>query len=132
MASLRTTVLRLAGDLVRDEIRRIGVAVAMWTLAFLMIIVALGFAIGGVYSAIAAPLGATAASFIVAGGVLVLAILLVAIAAGSLRRGRTVRREAISEFAEDHPRAAGIGDIAGQFSVGLFRGFTRRRTRKKN
>jgi len=129
MASLRTTVLRLAGDLVRDEIRRIGMAIAMWALAFILIIVALGFAIGGIYSAIAAPLGAVAASFIVAGGVLVLAMLLVAIAAGSLRRGRSVRREAINEFADDHPRAVGIGDIAGQFGVGLINELTRRRKR---
>ena len=131
MAPLRATVLRLAGDLVRDEMRRIGMAIAMWALAFLLVIVALGFAIGGIHAAIAAPLGAAAASFIVAGGVLVLALLLVAIAAGSLRQGRTVRREAISEFAEDHPRAASLGELAGQFGVGLFRGFTRRRKRKQ-
>ena len=129
MASMRTTVLRLVGDIVRDEVRRSVMAVAMWSLAFVLILVALGFAIGGVYSAIAAPLGPVAASFIVAGGALVLAIVLVLIVNGSFRRGRTIRREAIDEFAEDHPRAAGIGDIVGAFGIGLVQGLAKRRKR---
>ena len=129
MASMRTTVLRLVGDLVRDEVRRAVMAVALWTLAFLLILVAGGFAIGGIYSAIEAPLGPIAASFIVAGGALFFAIVLVLAANSALRRGRAVRREAIDEFADDHPRAAGLGDVVGAFGVGLVQGLAKRRKR---
>ena len=129
MASLRMTVMRLVGDLVRDEIRRGAMAAMLWFLAFLLLLVAIGFAIGGVYSAIEAPLGPVAASFIVGGGALVLGLLLVFIANRSLRRGREVRREAIDEFADDHPRAADLGDIVGAFAIGLAQGLAKRRKR---
>lgn len=129
MASMRTTILRLVGELVRDEIRRGIMALALWSLAFLLILLALGFGVGGIYSAIEAPLGPVAASFIVAGGALFLAIILVLIANSSLRRGRTVRREAIDEFADDHPKASGVGDIVGAFGIGLVQGLAKRRKR---
>ncbi len=129
MATMRATVLRLVGDLVRDEVRRAVMAVALWTLAFLLILVAAGFAVGGIYSAIEAPLGPVAASFIVAGGALVLAIILVLIANSALRRGRAVRREAIDEFADDYPKASGLGDVVGAFGIGLVQGLAKRRKR---
>lgn len=129
MASMRATILRLVGDIVRDEIRRSVRAVAMWILAFILILLALGFAIGGIYSAIAGPLGPVAASFIVAGGALILALLLIMAVSMSFSRGHSIRREAIDEFKEDHPRASGVGDIVGAFGIGLVQGLAKRRKR---
>ena len=67
MQPFRLAILRLAGDVVRDQARRAAMAVGMWTIAFLLVLTTIGFAIGGVYSAIEAPLGPVAASYILAG-----------------------------------------------------------------
>jgi hypothetical protein len=127
MHPLRLAIMRLLGDLARDQARRAVMAVSMWTVAFLLILTALGFAVGGVYSAIEAPLGSIAASFILAGMTLALALLLVFLAGRYLRQGRRSRHEAIDEFAEEHPRATGIGDVAAAFAYGLAKGLTKRR-----
>ena len=130
MQPVRLAILRLAGDLVRDQARRAAMAAGMWTIAFLLVLTALGFAIGGVYSAIEAPLGPIAASFILAALALVLAISLVMVAGRSIRRGRRTRRDAIKEFADEHPRASGIGDVSAAFAYGFAKGLTRRRKRR--
>jgi len=129
MWPLRLAFFRLAGDLARDRAKRVILAISMWTVAFLLVLTAIGFAVGGVYAAIAAPLGPIAASFILAGIVLALALMLIFVAGRSLRRGRSSRREAIDEFAGEHPGATGIGDVAGAFAYGLAKGLTKRRKR---
>ncbi len=130
MEPVRSAIVRLLGDLARDQVGRVVMAVTMWTLAFIIFLVALGFAIGGIYSAIAAPLGPIAASFIVAGGALVITLLLVLLARSGLSRGRRHRRAEIDEFTDGHPGATGVGDIVAAFSYGLVQGLTRRRKRR--
>jgi hypothetical protein len=102
-------------------------AVTLWTFAFVLLLVSLGFVIGGIYAAIAAPLGPIAASFIVAGIALFATLVLVLIAGRGLRAGRRTRHDAIGEFADDHPAATGVGDIVAAFAYGLVQGLTRRR-----
>ena len=127
MQSMRLAILRLAGDVVRDQARRAAVAVGVWAIAFFLVLTTIGFAIGGVYSAIEAPLGPVAASFILAA--LGTALLLVFVASRSLRQGRRSRRKAIDEFALEHPKASGIGDVTAAFAFGLAKGLTKRRKR---
>jgi len=127
MEPLRLAILRLAGDLVRDQARRVLVAVSFWTIAFLLVLTAIGFALGGIYSAIEAPLGPVAASFILAGIAVAAALLLMFVGNRNLSRGRRRRHEAMDEFADEHPRASGIADVTAAFAFGLAKGLAKRR-----
>ena len=129
MQSMRLAILRLAGDVVRDQARRAAIAVGMWAIAFFLVLTTIGFAIGGVYSAIEAPLGPVAASFILAGIALGTTLLLFFVASRSLRQGRRSRRKAIDEFAREHPKASGVGDVTAAFAFGLAKGLAKRRKR---
>lgn len=131
MEPVRSAIVRLIGDLARDQMKRAVGAMTLWTLAFILLLVALGFAIGGIYSAIASGLGPIAASFIVAAGALVIAGLFVLIARQSLSSGRRSRRAEIDEFTDDHPGATGLGDIVAAFGFGVVQGLTRRRRRRQ-
>ncbi len=127
MDPLRSAISRLAGDLIRDRMKRGMTALSLWTLAFVLLLVAIGFAISGIYAAIEAPLGPIAARFIVAAGVLVFALLLIVSANRSLRRGRKSRGAAMDGFAGDHPDATSVGNVAAAFAFGLVQGLIRRR-----
>jgi hypothetical protein len=131
MEPVRSAIVRLLGDLARDQIRRAVVAFTMWTLAFVIFFVAIGFTIGGIYVTIKVALGPIAASFIMAAGTLVFSALLVMIAGRNLSSGRRSRRAEIDEFTDDHPGATGLGDIVAAFGFGLVQGLSRRRKRRE-
>jgi len=131
MEPVRSAIIRLVGDLARDQMRRAVAAMTMWTLAFILLLLALGFTVGGIYAAINSALGPIATAFIMAAGAFVVAMLFVLIARQNLNSGRRTRRAEIDEFTDDHPGATGLGDIVAAFGFGLVQGLTRRRKRRE-
>lgn len=118
--------------MIREQVRSASVAGVLYLIAFLVLVVALGFTIGGIYSAIEAPLGPIAASFIVAGGLAVLAVIFIIGANMALRRGKRRREAALDAFVEEHRTATGLGGIAGAFALGLAQGLARRRRDRRS
>ncbi len=122
-----TAFVRLGGDLARREMARIFVAIALWSLAAILILCALGFAVGGVHAAIASGLGPVAARFVMSGGFLALALLTFALAAWRKRRGRR-RRPALDVPGLDvGGQRVSLATVAAAFAFGFARGLTRRR-----
>lgn len=123
---------KLAGTLAQKEAGRLAATFALWLTGGLLVLVALGFATGGVYVAIRNGLGPIPALFIMAAIFLAMAIVLFMAAA---RRGREQQpREAIELPPELQPdseaaRLASVGTVAAAFAFGLVRGLARRRNR---
>jgi len=126
-----SAIARLGGDLAQREIGRLAAVLAFWVLGGLLAFGAIGFVVGGIYISIATPLGPIAASFIMAGGLFVMALIAFFVAS---RRGRSVRpvRPSVQVAAEleldeaPGPRAS-VAAVVAAFAFGLARGFTRRR-----
>jgi uncharacterized membrane protein YedE/YeeE len=121
---------RIGGDLVQREAGRIAKAGALWLLGALIILTALGFLLAGIYLAIANALSPLPALFIMAGGLLVIAMIVFAIAA---RQGRRPRRspppaELSTELglAPEGGRS-NLAAVAAAFAFGFARGLSRRR-----
>ena len=121
MDQLRAAITGALTDFIREHIRRIAMALGFLTVAFILVLVALGFAIGGVYAAIAAPLGPIAASFIMAGIALLPAIALVAMAGRGSKEDKKSRRPTTTE-----PETGGLGSVVAAFAYGFARGIRRR------
>ena len=122
MDPIRTTISRAISGFARDRLRPVMAALAMWTIAAVLLLVVIGFALAGTYSAIEAPLGPIAASFIMAGIALVLAILLILLANRRISRIETKASRTPTE-----PPSEGFGSVAAAFAFGLARGLGRRR-----
>lgn len=126
MDPIRATISRAIADFAREQIRPVAAALAMWTIAGLLALVVVGFAIGGAYSAIEAPLGPIAASFIMAGIALVLLIIMILLANRQISRvGKT------SAPPPSEPPAEGLGSVAAAFAYGFAKGLGRRRKRSQ-
>jgi hypothetical protein len=126
MDPIRAMISRAMADFARDQIRPVAAALAMWTIAALLALVVVGFAIGGVYSAIEAPLGPIAASFIMAGIALLFVIVLVLMANRQISRlGNTTAPQ------PSEPPVEGLGSVAAAFAYGFAKGLGRRRRRSQ-
>lgn len=120
--------LSALAQVAKRVIGRVLLVVGLWVLAAMLVLAALGFAIGGIYSAIEMELGRVAASFIVAGGLLALAGITYLIAS------RRKRRSPVSvDTIPDVPggtagsRWAILATMTAAFAFGFTQGLLRRR-----
>jgi len=124
---IRAIISQAVAGFARDQIRPVIVAVALWTIAALLMLVVIGFMVAGIYVAIEAPLGPIAASFIMAGIVLILAAILILLANRQVSRAGRPAAPAATESTE--PPTDGIASVSAAFAFGLAKGLGRR---KKN
>ena len=130
MGNWLSGLARLGGDLAGKQARRLGEAVALWGLVAVFLLIAMGFAIAGIYAAIRTGLGPIPSLFIMAALFVGLALIVVLVA--SLRRNRQRRADLMAEAPElrmspEGARLASFGTVAAAFAFGLARGLTRRR-----
>ena len=121
-------VLSTLASLAKRQASRVLLVVGLLALSSVLVLTALGFAIGGSYSAIEMELGSIAASFIVAGGLLVLAGIAYLIASRQMRRS-PVSVDTIPEVAGARAgsRWAILPTITAAFAFGFTQGLLRRR-----
>jgi hypothetical protein len=117
---------RVGADVARREVKRLVVMMVFISIAVLCLVLALGFFLAGIFIAIEQSLGPIAASFIMFGGLLVLALVFFLIAnrqSGGRKRGRGDLEEELT-LADERP---GVAGVAAAFAFGLARGFAKRR-----
>jgi len=124
-----SALVKSAAEAARDSARRVAVVVALYLLAAIFFLIALGFITGSVYTAIANEVGPVSAGFIVAGGFIFIAAVLVIAA---MIRSRADRPEAGEDPlgltpGPDPARPAGLSTVASSFAYGFARGLSRRR-----
>lgn len=123
-------LVRLGGDLAGKQARRIGEAIALWGLAAVFILIAIGFATAGIYAAIRTALDPVPSLFIMAAIFIGLALIVVVVAGQRRKHHRPV--EPLSDVPElkmspEGARLASLGTVAAAFAFGLVRGLMRRR-----
>jgi len=133
MEFLRATVGKIVGDFAKQQIRPVATALMLWTIAFLLALVMVGFVLAGIYSAIEAELGPIAAAFIMAGGSALVAIILVFAANWQLSRMQKPPKPEETPVAPDGgTTAANFGTMAASFAYGFVSGIGSRRRRRKS
>lgn len=120
---------KAAADAVADRARRAALMAVLWLLAAIFFLVALGFITGSIYTAIANEVGPVSAGFIVAGGFLFIAVVLVVAA---MIRSRQDQPDSATEAdplvaAADPNKPASVSSVASSFAYGFARGLSRRR-----
>jgi hypothetical protein len=129
MNSWLSALAKSAANAAADRARRAAVMAALWLFAAIFFLVALGFITGSIYTAIANEVGPVSAGFIVAGGFLFLAVILIVAA---MIRGRRDQPQTSVDAdplaaAADPNRPASLGTVASSFAYGFARGLSRRR-----
>ena len=129
-----SSLARAGTEVASREVRKLALMASLLILAGILVLVALGFATAGTYTAIRNGVGPVAAAFIMMGIFLVLA--LIAFLVATRRPKRRTRHVRLSDEVEDAlppgregDQLASLGTVAAAFAFGIVRGLTRRRRR---
>ncbi len=118
------SMLRVAGDWAQDEVVRIAITLCLLSALVVALLIAAAFAAAGVTIALADAVGPIGATFIMAGGFLVLAAILGVVVVRRMR-GHTPE-EGVAAGDHETRRQEIISAVVGALALGLGKGLSHR------